>query len=329
MKQRTLIRKFCTMAMLAIALTQVAFAASPLPTPPAPVLAAPPPMVEPPPGYRTPPTTLEKIRDFGAVYVGHQASSIPFSQYDTDGTTVHGFSWELCMKIVDAVRARLGNASLPAVPVLTTPSTRMMMIETGVIDLQCASVTNTEQRARYVAFSNTFFVAGVKALVRKEAGVRSLADLRGKTVVTTSGTTSEAYLKTASARRNIFVNMRTGRSHQESFDMVLAGRADAFVLDDILLQGLLANASESDAFKVVIIDESLALEPYGLMLRKGDPEFKKLVDEVLVGLMKSGEFEKLYDKWFQSPIPPKGVNLKVPMSPELKQLIKTPNDRGV
>lgn len=327
MKQPTVMRRCSALMVLCLALANSVWGAPP-PPPLSVELAAPPPAIEPPPGYKTPPTTLEKIREYGAIYVGHQSASIPFSYYAPDGETVQGFSWDLCMKIVDAVRARIGNPTLPVVPVLTTPSTRMMMTETGVIDLQCASVTNTDQRARYVAFSNTIFVAGVKALVRKELGVRTLADLRGRTIVTTSGTTTDAYVKAATARRNIFVNMRTARTHQESFDMVLSGQADAFVLDDILLQGLLTNTKEADAFKLVILNENMAFEPYGLTLRKGDPEFKKLVDEVLVGLMKSGEFEKLYDKWFQAPIPPNGVNLKVPMSPELKQLIKTPNDRG-
>jgi glutamate/aspartate transport system substrate-binding protein len=299
------------------------------PPPEALNLSLPPPAVEAPPGYKPPPSTLEKIREYGAIYVGHQGSSIPFSYYDTDGSTVHGFSWELCMRIVDVVRTQLGKPDLPVVPVLTLPSSRMMMIETGTIDLQCASVTNTEQRARYVTFSNSFFVAGVKALVRKDSDIKTLSDLRGKTVVTTSGTTSDAYVKAATARRNIFVNMRTGRSHAESFEQVISGAADAFVLDDILLQGLLASAKEADTFKVVIIDENMALEPYGLMMRKGDPEFRKLVNETLVGLMKSGEFERIYAKWFLSVIPPKGINLNFPMGPELKQLIKTPNDRGV
>lgn len=275
-----------------------------------------------------PEATLDKIARHGAIYLGHREASIPFSYLGDDGT-VHGYSWELCQRIVDAVRTRLGRADIETVPVLTTSGSRMMMIETGTIDLYCGSATNTAQRARYVAFSNTYFVAGVKALVRKDSGIASIADLKGKTIVTTSGTTSDVYVKAAAARRNVFVNYRTARTHSDAFNDVLAGRADAFVLDDILLKGLLASAAQADADRLQVIDENLALEPYGLMLRRDDPAFKKLVDEVLVGLMQSGEFERIYARWFQSPIPPKGISFDVPLGAELKQLLKTPNDKGI
>lgn len=300
------------------------------PPPPAPASLAEPPSAAQPatPGYQPPPKTLEKIRDYGAIYVGHREASIPFSFMDADGKVV-GYSWDLCMRIVDAVRGRLGRPDLPVVPVLGTSATRLMMIETGTVDLECGSTTNTDQRARYVAFSNTFFVTGIKALVRKDSGIRTIADLRGKVVVTTAGTTTESYVRSAASRRGIFINYRSGRVHTDGFKDVLQGRADAFVLDDVLLQGLLANAPEAEAYRLVVVDESFGLEPYGIMLRKGDPEFKKLVDDTLTAMMKSGEFERLYAKWFESAIPPKGVRLNVPMSPELKQLIKTPNDRGI
>lgn len=296
--------------------------------PPLGTQLATPPSVEPPPNYQPPPKTLEKIARYGAIYVGHRETSVPFSYMDDDGK-VHGYSWEICQRIVEAVKTRLNLPALETVPVLATPSSRLMMVEAGTIDLYCGSATNTEQRARYVSFSNTYFVAGVRAMVRKESGIRSLADLGGKTIVTTSGTTSDTYVKTATARRNVFANYRTARTHLDAFNDVLAGRADAFVLDDILLQGLLANASQADAYKLVLLDESVGFEPYGLILRKNDPEFKKLVDDVLVGLFRSGEIERIYARWFLSAIPPKGINLNAPMSPELKQLIKTPNDRGI
>ena len=300
--------------------------AAAIPTPAA--NAASPASLEPPPGYQPPPKTLERIAQRGAIYVAHREASIPFSYTDDEGR-VHGYSWELCMRIVDAVKARLNQPSIEVVPVFATPSSRIMMVESGVVDLYCGSATNTEQRARYVSFSNTYFVAGVKGLVRKDSGIRSVEDLKGRTVVTTAGTTSDGYVKGATARRNIFVNLRTARTHQDAFNEVLGGKADAFVLDDILLKGLLANSSQADAYKLVILDEAFGFEPYGLMLRKGDPEFKRIVDETLLGLYRSGEIERIYAKWFQSAIPPKGINLDLPMGPELKQLIKTPNDRGI
>lgn len=295
---------------------------------PPPDLSAPPPAVAPPPGYQPPPKTLEKIARYGAIYLGHRESSIPFSYLDDEGK-VHGYSWELCTRVVEAVKTRLNLPALDVVPVLTNSNSRLMMVEAGTIDLYCGSATNTDQRARYVSFSNTYFVAGVKGLVRKDSGIRSIADLGGRTVITTAGTTSDGYVKSATVRRNIFVNFRSARTHQDAFNEVLNGKADVFVLDDILLHGLLASAAQADTYRLVMLDESFGFEPYGLILRKNDPEFKKLVDEVLVGLMKSGEIERIYAKWFLSAIPPKGVNLNVPMSPELKQLIKTPNDRGI
>ena len=272
--------------------------------------------------------TLEKIRSLGAVYVGHQEASPPFSYLDADGVAI-GFSMELCKHVVEAVKTKLGVPGLDAVQVPTSSENRQMMIESGTIDLQCGSVTNTIQRQRYVAFSATIFAAGVKALVRKDSGIRSMQDMKGRVVVTTSGTTSDTYVKAAAARQGCHLNYRVGRDHDDSLRQLLDGRADVLVLDDVLLQGLLMNADEADAYKVVVLDESYAVEPYGIMLRRNDPEFKKLVDETLVGLMKSGEFARVYDKWFMAPIPPLGKSLNLPMSDILQQLIQTPNDRGI
>ena len=236
---------------------------------------------------------------------------------------------ELCKHVVEAVKTKLGVPGLDAVQVPTSSENRQMMIESGTIDLQCGSVTNTIQRQRYVAFSATIFAAGVKALVRKDSGIRSMQDMKGRVVVTTSGTTSDTYVKAAAARQGCHLNYRVGRDHDDSLRQLLDGRADVLVLDDVLLQGLLMNADEADAYKVVVLDESYAVEPYGIMLRRNDPEFKKLVDETLVGLMKSGEFARVYDKWFMAPIPPLGKSLNLPMSDILQQLIQTPNDRGI
>ena len=272
--------------------------------------------------------TLEKIRSLGAVYVGHQEASPPFSYLDADGVAI-GFSMELCKHVVEAVKTKLGVPGLDAVQVPTSSENRQMMIESGTIDLQCGSVTNTIQRQRYVAFSATIFAAGVKALVRKDSGIRSMQDMKGRVVVTTSGTTSDTYVKAAAARQGCHLNYRVGRDHDDSLRQLLDGRADVLVLDDVLLQGVLMNADEADAYKVVVLDESYAVEPYGIMLRRNDPEFKKLVDETLVGLMKSGEFARVYDKWFMAPIPPLGKSLNLPMSDILQQLIQTPNDRGI
>ena len=272
--------------------------------------------------------TLEKIRDFGAIYLGHREASIPFSYHYDAGKPV-GYSLELCDRVVDAVKTRLGRPDLKVVYVPVTSGSRQMVLEAGIVDLQCGSVTNTIQRQRYVGFSVTTFVAGVKALVRKDSGIRSIRDMKGKVVVTTSGTTSDTYVKAAAARQGLFLNYRVGRDHDESLQQVLDGQADVMVLDDVLLKGLLLGRSEREAYAVVMLEENFAAEPYGLMLRRNDPEFKRLVDETLVGLMRSGEFARIYDKWFVSPIPSSGKSLDLPMSDLLKQLIETPNDRGI
>lgn len=273
-------------------------------------------------------STLEKIRNYGAIYVGHREASIPFSYLDADGKPI-GYSMELCAHIIDAVKARLNLPDMEVVPVPTTASTRQMMVESGTVDLQCGSVTNNQQRQRYVAFSVTTYATGIKALVRKDSGIRSIRDMKGKVVVTTSETTTDAYVKAAAARQGLFLNFRLGRDHDDSLRQVLNGQADVMVLDDVLLQGLLMNTAEPNALKVIVLEENFAVEPYAIMFRRNDPEFKKLVDDTLVALMQSGEFARIYDKWFMAPIPPLGKSLNLPMSDLLKQLIITPNDRGI
>jgi glutamate/aspartate transport system substrate-binding protein len=273
-------------------------------------------------------STLEKIGQYGAIYVGHRESSVPFS-YLTDDGKATGYSWDLCLHVADAIKVRLNRPDLVVVAVPVTSSSRQMMLESGTIDLECGSTTNTEQRQRYVGFSVTTFVVGVKALVKKDSEIRSVRDMKGKTVVTTSGTTSDAYIKTAAARQGVFLNYRVGRDHGDSLRLLLRGEASAMVLDDVLLQGLLMNTPEVDAYKLVVLEENYGNEPYAIMLRRNDPGFKKLVDETLVGLMKSGELLRIYAKWFTSPIPPKGGNLNMPMGDLLKQLILTPNDQGI
>jgi len=275
-----------------------------------------------------PSATLAKISEYGAIYVGHRESSIPFSYLDADGQVI-GYSAELCRHVTDAVKRALNRPDLAVVPVPVTSSSRQMMLEAGTIDLECGSTTNTEQRQRYVGFAVTTFVAGVKALVKKDSGIRSLKDMKGKTVVTSSGTTSDAYLKAAALRQGVLPNYRVGRDHDDSLRQVLRGDADVMVLDDVLLQGLLINVPEADRFKLVVLEESYANEPYGLMLRRNDPAFKKLVDDTLIALMKRGELTRIYERWFTSPIPPAGGNLNLPMGELLKQLLVTPNDRGV
>lgn len=273
--------------------------------------------------YNTP--TLEKIREYGAIYVGHREASIPFSYLA--GDEVVGYSKDLCDRIVDAIKGQLDDPTLKVVLVPVTSSSRLLMLMTGVIDLECGSTTNTKIRQQQVAFGVTTFVSGVKAATRKDVGIERIADLNGMVVVTTAGTTTERIVKTVLAARNASARPKSARTHLESLSMVVSRQADAFVLDDAILSGLLADSPDGDKLK--LLEENFGFEPYGIALRKGDPEFKKLVDATLIRMMKDGELEKLYTKWFMSPIPPKNVNLQIPMSGILKDLLRNPSDSGI
>ncbi len=275
-------------------------------------------------GVTTP--TLDRIREHGAIYIAYREASIPFSYMI--GDEVVGYSTDICDRIVGAIREKLGNPTLKVVQVPTTSFSRILMLMTGSIDLECGSTTNTKIRQQRIAFSVTTFVSGVKVLVRKDAGIERIADLAGKAVVTTSGTTTERLVKTVLAARNLpAARSRTAAKHMDSFALVASGQADAFVLDEPILAGLLANSP--DAGKLKLLEENFGFEPYGIGIRRDDPEFKKLVDDTIIGMMKSGELEKLYDKWFMSPIPPNNVNLQIPMSEMLRDLLRNPNDAGI
>jgi glutamate/aspartate transport system substrate-binding protein len=290
----------CAAGSAAQAQNAAVAAISPIP----PTLTAPP-SASVPPAASVTSATLDKISEYGAIYVGHRESSVPFSYLDPEGKVI-GYSAELCQHVTNAIKQRLNRPDIAVVDIPVTSSSRQMMLEAGTIDLECGSTTNSEQRQRYVAFSVTSFVVGIKALVKKDSGIRSVKGMKGKTVVTTSGTTSDGYVKSAAARQGVFLNFRVGRDHAESLSQVLLGKADAMVLDDILIQGLLLDVPEADKFKLVVLEENYGNEPYGIMVRRNDPEFKKLVDDTLIALMKSGEFERIYAKWFTSPIPPQG-----------------------
>jgi glutamate/aspartate transport system substrate-binding protein len=237
-----------------------------------------------------------------------------------------GYSWDICLKIVDALEKRVGR-KVEARPVTMPANTRIMMVKVGIADIECGSSTNNVARQKLVAFSNTFYVADVRIMVRKDHGIRSLGDLNGKRVVTTLGTTADRLIKQQAFARNLSIDYLVGRSHAESMALMIEGKADAYIGDDAIVAAQRAGSPLGDKF--AFLDETLATEPYGLMLPRDDPQFKKFVDEVLVGLMKSGELARLYDKWFMNPIPPDGINLQMPMSEKLKAAIANPNDKPV
>lgn len=265
---------------------------------------------------------FKKIREQGGVYVGYRESDIPFSYMD-ERQQIFGYSWELCSLIVQAIGTGLSIPDLRLMPVPVTSNSRFLMIRGGALDLECGSTVATESRQRYVAFSLPIFVAGIKVMVRADSSIKGLQDLDGKRVVTTQGSGAEHRVKTASSLRNAQLSFISGRDHADSMELLGSGRADALVLDEALLAAL--RGATPDPGKFHILDESLAIESYAISIQKDDPEFKTFVDGILEKLMKSGQLEKIYNKWFLSPIPPHGINLNLPMSPLLKAAIQNPN----
>ncbi|MGE5523336.1 MAG: transporter substrate-binding domain-containing protein [Rhodospirillaceae bacterium] len=270
--------------------------------------------------------TLKKVKDTGTITIGYRESSIPFSYLDDKQQPI-GYAMDLCMKIVDAVKAELKMPNLKVGLQPVTSGNRIPQLQAGNIDIECGSTTNSVERQKQVAFGPTYFVINVTAAVKKSGGIKSLADLNGKTISTTSGTTSVPLLKQYEKTKNVNVREIYGKDHAESFLLLVQDRVSAFVMDDILLAGQIANSANPGEY--MIIPESLRQEPYSMMLRRDDPQFKALVDKTIGGVMKSGEIHKIYAKWFTSPIPPKNINLNFPETPAIKAAFANPNDKGV
>lgn len=270
--------------------------------------------------------TMKKIKDSGSITVGHRESSIPFSYLDDKQQPV-GYAMELCGRVIDALKAELGMPNLKVSLQPVTSSNRIPLLQNGTIDMECGSTTNSVERQKTVSFSVSYFVTNVTAAVKRSSGIKSIAELSGKPVSTTSGSTSVQLIKAHEKGKNVDLKEIFGKDHGESFLLLESDRVAAFVMDDILIAGFIANAKNPSDY--VFLPEVLRTEPYGVMLRKDDTQFKALVDKTLTGIYKSGEINRIYAKWFQSPIPPRNANLNFPMSNELKALIANPNDQGV
>jgi glutamate/aspartate transport system substrate-binding protein len=268
--------------------------------------------------------TLKKIRETGAITLGYRDTSIPFSYLDADQKPV-GFAMDICGKVVDAVRNELKLDKLEVRLASVTSSTRIPLLANGTIDLECGSTTNNLDRQKQVAFSNTHFLTASRFVSKKSSRINSIDELKGKTVVSTAGTTNIKQLTEANAARNLSVNIIAANDHAEAFLMVETDRAAAFVMDDILLAALVAGSKQPDGY-VISTDAFSKAEPCGIMLRKDDPAFKKLVDAATAALFQSPEGQKIYDKWFMEKIPPKGINLNTPISPELRAEFARPSD---
>jgi len=269
--------------------------------------------------------TLRKVRAGGAIVLGVRDTSIPFSYLDDQQHYV-GYHIDLCMKIVDAVRKKLGAPHLAVKMQPVASATRIPLMANGTIDLECGNTTNNVERQAQVAFAPTTFVTATRLLSKKASGISSVADLRGKGVSSTSGSSNLKLMVTLNGQKSLGMNVMPVVDHGEGMAMLDSGRIAAYAMDDIILYSLAAHSKTPGDY--VVSSEALSVEPYGIMLRKDDPEFKKLVDEALAGVFRSGEIHRLYAKWFQSAIPPKGVNLGVPMSDALKKAIARPTDSG-
>lgn len=269
-------------------------------------------------------STLDKVKSSGSITVAYRESSIPFSYLSGDGKPV-GFGWEICNKVVDEVKKKTGKKTLDIKTQAVTSQNRIPLLQNGTIDIECGSTTNNSERGKQVSFATNYFYTGTRFLTKANSGIKTLADLKGKKVVSTTGTTNYQVLRNINTEKNLGFELVGAKDHADALLMVESGRADAFGMDDILLYGL--RASSKDPKQLVVVGDSIQVEPYAIMLRKDDPEFKSLVDGVLANLFKTGEFDKLYKKWFETNIPPKGINLNAPMSQELKTNMKALSDK--
>jgi glutamate/aspartate transport system substrate-binding protein len=269
-------------------------------------------------------STLDKVKSSGSITVAYRESSIPFSYLGGDGKPV-GFGWEICNKVVDEVKKKTGKKTLDIKTQAVTSQNRIPLLQNGTIDIECGSTTNNSERGKQVSFATNYFYTGTRFLTKANSGIKTLADLKGKKVVSTTGTTNYQVLRNINTEKNLGFELVGAKDHADALLMVESGRADAFGMDDILLYGL--RASSKDPKQLVVVGDSIQVEPYAIMLRKDDPEFKSLVDGVLANLIKTGEFDKLYKKWFETNIPPKGINLNAPMSQELKTNMKALSDK--
>ena len=268
--------------------------------------------------------TLKKIADSGRISVAYRESSVPFSYIAAAGKPV-GFSVELGNAIVDEVRRRTGKANLEVNYVSVTSQNRIPLLVNGTIDLECGSTTNNSTRAKDVSFAINHFYTGTRLLAKKMSRIANYADLAGKTVSSTTGTTNAQVMRKYNTDNGLNMDIVLAKDHSDAMLLVDADRAKAFAMDDILLYGLMATAKNPGEWEVV--GDSLQVEPYACMLRRDDPRFKELVDGVIGAMMKSGEFDRLYTKWFMAPIPPNNINLRLPMAPQLRENLKNLSDK--
>jgi glutamate/aspartate transport system substrate-binding protein len=267
--------------------------------------------------------TLDKIRELGKITFGYREASIPFAYLGSDQKPT-GLSLDLCSAVADKVRSELRRPELATDYVAVDASNRIPLLQNGTIDVECGSTTNTAERQRQVSFSIATYVASPRWLVSTASPVTELKALEGQTIVVTQGSLNLGVARKIIADQMLKVTIAQARDHAESILMLRTGRAAAWFEDDILVAGMVANAPDPKAFRM--LEATYAPTYYGLMTRRDDPEFKTLVDSVIREKMASGEFARLYGKWFEQPIPPRGQNLQLPMSEAMKARIASPSD---
>ncbi|CAN7298853.1 amino acid ABC transporter substrate-binding protein [Acidovorax sp. LjRoot194] len=268
--------------------------------------------------------TLKKVAESGKITVAYRESSVPFSYLAGPGAPV-GFAVDITNAVVDAVKKRVNNPTLKVDLQAVTSQNRIPLLQNGTIDLECGSTTNNSTRGKDVQFAINYFYTGTRLLTKKSSGVKNYADLAKKKVASTSGTTNAQVIRKYNRDNNLDMDIVLGKDHDDAVLLVDSGRAEAFAMDDILLFGLMGNMRSPADWTVV--GDSLQVEPYACMLRKDDPQFQALVNGVIGGMMKSGDFDKLYTKWFNSPVPPRNQNLSLPMSKELRDNLAAQSDK--
>ncbi|MGE8500773.1 MAG: transporter substrate-binding domain-containing protein [Pseudomonas sp.] len=269
--------------------------------------------------------TLAKIAELGEISVGHRDGAVPFSYYDDQQRPI-GYAMDLCAKVVEAIKLKLDEPELKVSYLPVTGATRMPLLANGTIDMECGTTTNNAERQRQVSFSNTYFVAGVRILSKKSAPIETMADAKGKTVVTLAGTTSVKVISEINAAQNLGLNVLSVKDLAEGMLTLQTERAVALIFDDVSIAGAAATSKNPDDF--VMSAEPLSIEPYGIMLRRDDEAFKEVVNATLDELYASGEINAIYDKWFVQAIPPRGINMNFPMSSQLKKVIAQPTDEA-
>lgn len=277
--------------------------------------------------HAQPKDTLQKIKETGVIQLGGRDASFPFSYKVSADSQPIGFSADLCAKVVDAIKTKLGMPQLKVQYTIVTPANRIPLVQNGTVDLECSTTTNTVARAQQVEFAPTHFVGSIAAAVKKSSPVTSMAQLDGKTVATVTGSTSIQLLRAYRKNEQVQFNEVSGKDTAETFLLLSGDRAVAMILEDVQLAGLISRSANPSDYR--LLEERLRDEPYGFMYRKDDPAFKAVVDETMRKVMTSGEIQEIYAKWFTKPVPPAGVNLNYLMPNAVKEAYKNPNNKGI